>query len=63
MKAHDESMFWMRNDDWFAIDQDRGCFVLTDAAPQRAVDSFRLYLLNNDRPISEAEVPNRVAIG
>ena len=57
MKVHDEAMYWMRNEEWFIVNEEKDCFELTDAAPQRAVDSFRLYLLRNDRPISEAVRP------
>ena len=57
MKVHDEAMYWLRNEEWFIVNEEKDCFELTDAAPQRAVDSFRLYLLRNDRPISEAVRP------
>ena len=53
MKAYDESMYWMRNDDWFRINRERDCFELTDAAPQRAIESFRLYLIRNDMPVDQ----------
>lgn len=58
MKAYDEAMYWMRNDEWFTVDSERDCFELTDAAPQRAVESFRLYLLRNDLPVSLAVRPS-----
>ena len=58
MKAYDEAMYWMRNDEWFTFDPERDCFELTDAAPQRAVESFRLYLLRNDLPVSLAVRPS-----
>ena len=45
MKAYDEAMYWMRNDEWFTVNHDKDCFELTDAAPPRAVESFKLYLL------------------
>ena len=57
MKAYDESMYWMKNDDWFSINYERDCFELTDAAPDRAVESFRMYLLKNDLPVSDAVRP------
>ena len=44
MKAYDEAMYWMRNDDWFTVNHEKDCFELTDAAPPRAVESFKLYL-------------------
>lgn len=61
MKAYDEAMYWMKNDEWFSVNKEKDCFELTDAAPQRAVDSFQLYLLRNDMPISEAVRPSERA--
>ena len=57
MKAYDEAMYWMRNEEWFTINHEKDCFELTDAAPQRAVESFKLYLLRNDLPVSGATRP------
>ena len=58
MKAYDEAMYWMKNEDWFTINTESDCFELTDAAPQRAVESFRMYLLRNDLPVSGAVRPS-----
>ena len=61
MKAYDESMYWMTNDKWFRINHERDCFELTDEAPQRTVESFKMYLLRNDLPILDAS-PSRERI-
>ena len=58
MKAYDEAMFWMRNDEWFTVNHEKDCFELTDAAPPRAVESFKLYLLRNDLPVADAVRPS-----
>ena len=50
MRANDEAIFWMRNDDWYRVDDERDCLELTSQAPQRAIDSFRLYLERNNLP-------------
>ena len=50
VRAKDEVIFWMRNDDWFRVDDERDCLELTPQALQRAVDSFRLYLESNHLP-------------
>ena len=51
------AMDWTDNMDWFAIDEKRDRYVLTDKAPEEAKESFELYKrinnLNwNDSPIS-----------
>ena len=28
MRANDEAIFWMRNDDWFRVDDERDCLEL-----------------------------------
>ena len=48
----------MRNDEWFTVNHEKDCFELTDAAPPRAVESFKLYLLRNDLPVSDAARPS-----
>ena len=56
MKVHDESMYWMENEDWFIINEEKDCFELTQSAPPRAVNSFMLYLRRNDLPITDAVI-------
>ena len=58
MKAYDEAMYWMRNDEWFTVNHEKDCFELTDAAPPRAVESFKLYLFRNDLPVADAVRPS-----
>ena len=36
MRAHDESLFWMKDDNWSRMDRERDCLELTPEAPQRA---------------------------
>ena len=62
MRAYDEALYWMKNDNWFRIDPERDCLELTSEAPQRAIDSFRLYLMRNDLPVEERVIPGS-AIG
>lgn len=63
MKAYDEAMYWKRNKKWYNVNLEKNCFELTDEAPERAVDSFKMYLLRNDRPITEAVRPgDRAAV-
>ena len=43
-----ESIYWMRNKEWYRV-TDSG-FVLTDKAPERARKSFELHKqINNDK--------------
>ena len=57
MKAHDESLYWMEDESWFRIDNERDCIELTAEAPPRAVESFRLYLLKNDLSVEDGVIP------
>ena len=57
MRAYNESMYWMENEAWFRINRERDCMELTEEAPPRAVESFRLYLLRNDLPLNEGVIP------
>lgn len=57
MRANDEALYWMKNDSWSRVDRERDCLELTSEAPQRAIDSFRLYLLRNDLPVEEGVIP------
>lgn len=51
----------MRNDDWFRINHEKDCFELTDAAPQRAVESFQQYLINNDKQAMASAYKSQIA--
>ena len=63
MRAHDESLFWMKDDNWSRMDRERDCLELTPEAPQRAVDSFRLYLERNHLPVTEPLVLRGSQVG
>lgn len=43
MTADREAMYWHSNKEWYDIDKENDCYVLTDKAPKRAVASFELY--------------------
>lgn len=53
MKRYDEAMYWMENEDWYRVNYEKDRFELTQSAPPKAVDSFKLYMLRNDYPIEE----------
>ena len=53
MKRNDEAMYWMKNDDWYKVDPKNDTIELTDSAPPRAVESFKMYLLRNDHLVSD----------
>ena len=57
MKAYDEAMYWKRNKDWYISNYEADRYELTPAAPPRAVESFRMYLLRNDLPVNESVIP------
>lgn len=57
MKRYDESMYWMDNDDWFRVNYKKDGLELTPEAPQRAVESFELYLIRNDLPVEDRIIP------
>lgn len=63
MKAYDESMYWLENNSWVKVDNERDCLELTSEAPPRAVASFRLYLERNHLPITDPLVLMGVNIG
>lgn len=64
VKAWDEAMYWKTNETWYRANYEADRYELTMAAPARAVDSFKLYCLRNDLPISEAIIPteNRTVV-
>lgn len=49
MDANTELMYWKSNEEWWTIIDDE--FVLTDAAPQRAKDSFELWNAPKDQDV------------
>ena len=44
-----ESMYWRTNPDWYRVNKEKDCYELTDDAPERAVESFKLYCERNHR--------------
>lgn len=50
MKSYSEAMYWRTNEDWFVVNYEQERFELTRMAPPRAIDSFRLYLRENNLP-------------
>ena len=57
MKAWDEAMYWKTNEAWYRANYETDRYELTPEAPERAVESFRLYLLRNDLPVDEVIIP------
>ena len=43
MTVNQEPLYWKTNKTWYRINKERDCFELTDQAPPRAVESFKLY--------------------
>ncbi len=42
----------------FRLNKENDCIELTASAPQRAVESFQLYLLRNDLPVEDMVIPD-----
>ncbi len=38
-----EFMYWSSNKSWYRINKEKDCYELTEQAPPRAVESFKLY--------------------
>ena len=53
MKSWREAMYWKTDRSWYVVNYNLDRFELTKLAPPRAIDSFRLYLKENNLP----EVP------
>ena len=53
MTLNSEAMYWHTNKAWYYIDKEKDCYVLTDAAPERARKSFELYRKINNMTESE----------
>ena len=43
MKRNSERLYWMTNENWYRINTQKGCFELTDEAPERAKRSFAMW--------------------
>ncbi len=44
MTANKEALYWKTNKDWYRINSEKGCYELTDKAPERAKKSFELFM-------------------
>ncbi len=51
MKSWSEAMYWMTNKKWYRVNEEKDCFELTKYAPPRAIESFRLWLKQNNLPV------------
>ena len=51
MKSYSEAMYWKTNKKWYNANYDTDSFELTKFAPPRAIESFRLYLQQNGKPL------------
>lgn len=47
MKQHSEAMYWKTNKEWYRANYDKDCYELTELAPSRAIESFRMYQKEN----------------
>ena len=52
MKSWSEAMYWMTNKKWYKVNEEKDCFELTKHAPPRAIESFRLWLKQNNKPVT-----------
>ena len=48
MKSYSEAMYWKTNKKWYKANYEKDCYELTQFAPPRAIDSFKLYLEQNN---------------
>ena len=49
MKIYDESISWLRNENWFRINREKDYFEIRDDAPERAKRSFVMWCRNNSQ--------------
>ena len=50
MKSYSEAMYWKKNKEWYTANYERDRYELTKEAPPRAIESFRMYLRQNNLP-------------
>ncbi len=50
MKSWSEAVYWKSNREWYVVNQEKDRFELTKMAPTRAIDSFKMYLEENNLP-------------
>ena len=52
MKSWSEAMYWATNKKWYQINEKSKTIELTRHATPRAIESFRLWLKQNNRPVN-----------
>ena len=50
MKSYSEAMYWKTNKDWYSSNYEKDRYELTKEATPRAIESFRLWLRENNLP-------------
>lgn len=50
MKSYSEAMYWKTDREWYVVNHDKNRFELTRLATPRAIESFRMWLRENDLP-------------
>ena len=56
MKSYNEAMYWASDKAWYVVNVDKDRFELTQMATPRAVESFKMYLRQNELPDSPVPV-------
>ena len=54
MKSYSEAMYWKTNKKWYKANLETNSYDLTNLAPLRAIDSFRLYLKENKKIMKQS---------
>ena len=58
MKNFSEAMYWKSNKAWYKANLEKDRYELTEYAPPRAIESFRLYLKQNKKPYDNIMIKN-----
>ena len=56
MKSYSEAMYWKTDREWYISNHEKNRFELTKKATPRAVESFKMYLRQNNLPDSPVPV-------
>ncbi len=56
MKSYSEAMYWASDKTWYVVNVEKDRFELTKRATPRAVESFKMYLRQNNLPDSPVPV-------
>lgn len=43
MNTNTELLYWKINKEWYRVNKEKDCFELTEKAPDRAKESFKMY--------------------